>query len=181
MKTLYLLIFFLPGGDSAESPHELEDDADPGENQTVHVVRPTTIMTLLAYSPTGRSTLTLSSCYQCYPKTHFQYPFVCFFLNHSSFVIFSMSKSISIYFSLPKYISYSLTAYLKAGTQWYRSKGPRWALNFRCKSMCKNFVPDVLGEWGESPAHVEEGESHRDDVDLLNRPRAHARYVCLKK
>ena len=44
MKTLYLLIFFLPGGDSAEPPHELEDDADPGENQTVHVVRPITIM-----------------------------------------------------------------------------------------------------------------------------------------
>ena len=114
MKTLYLLIFFLPGGDSAESPHELEDDADPGENQTVHVVRPITIMTLLAYLHTKFTDFVLLSVF--YSKTHSQYTFffsLClfiFFLNHSSFVIFSMSKSISIYFSLSPYISYSLSS-----------------------------------------------------------------------
>ena len=93
--------FFLPGGDSAEPPHELEDDADPGENQTVHVVRPITIMTLLAYLPTKFTDFVLLSVF--YSKTHSQYTFffsLClfiFFPNHSSFVIFSMSKCISLY------------------------------------------------------------------------------------
>ena len=40
--------------------------------------------------------------------------------------------------------------------------------------------PDIFCEWGQGPADVEEGEGHRDDVDLCHRIRARARYVGLE-
>ena len=39
--------------------------------------------------------------------------------------------------------------------------------------------PNVLGERGEGPADVEEGESHRDHVDLVHGTRARARNIRL--